>query len=86
MRRSGAKSWTTWAASKWHSGSWTLRAKVSRASHHLMPSCALNTTRPGYISHLDFRKALYIHCGLPYSAVGVLMGAYLFINCTRLLS
>jgi Ca2+-binding EF-hand superfamily protein len=28
----------------------------------------------GYISHLDFRKALYIHCGLPYSAVGVLMG------------
>merc|ERR1711939_839972 len=28
----------------------------------------------GYISHLDFRKALYIHCGLPYSAVAVLMG------------
>jgi len=28
----------------------------------------------GYISHLDFRKAMYIHCGLPYSAVGVLMG------------
>lgn len=28
----------------------------------------------GYISHLDFRKALYIHCGLPYSAVGNLMG------------
>merc|ERR1711865_694723 len=28
----------------------------------------------GFISHLDFRKALYIHCGLPYSAVGVLMG------------
>jgi len=28
----------------------------------------------GYISHLDFRKALYECCGLPYSAVGVLMG------------
>merc|ERR1711865_1198685 len=28
----------------------------------------------GYISHLDFRKALYLCCGLPYSAVGVLMG------------
>merc|ERR1712166_784098 len=28
----------------------------------------------GYVSHLDFRKALYLCCGLPYSAVGVLMG------------
>eukprot|EP00656_Telonema_subtile_P049725 TRINITY_DN624_c0_g1_i1.p1 TRINITY_DN624_c0_g1~~TRINITY_DN624_c0_g1_i1.p1 ORF type:complete len:389 (-),score=102.93 TRINITY_DN624_c0_g1_i1:253-1419(-) len=28
----------------------------------------------GYISHLDFRKGLYESCGLPYSAVGVLMG------------
>jgi hypothetical protein len=31
----------------------------------------------GYISHLDFRKALYLCCGLPYSAVGVLMGEFL---------
>jgi len=40
-------------------------------------SHAVSLAPLGYISHLDFRKALYVHCGLPYSAVGVLMGASL---------
>lgn len=56
----------------------TQRARVSCRRKCSAPNCVPLTVPccvTGYISHLDFRKALYIHCGLPYSAVGVLMGA-----------